>query len=183
MNTGATIVEPDPPGQGWTSPVDDLIDVLFYLATSAQDAVEAAGNRPRWLEALESARRLHALHKARDAEETCHRCGRDYTPWSAMSPLWNEVMRGGDINAGPEPYLGMVCCDCFIKLAEQAGVATDWRLHAGQVFRQLKLTTPTGRVWSDQRWLFEPPGGQQIVGSNVGGQLVQISAVAGDVNL
>ena len=90
-------------------------------------------------------------------EARCHRCGTpDSNDWSAPSPLWNEVMRGGSINGGPEPYCGVVCPTCFMVLAQRAGVASRWRLYADQVHRPLETVTPSGRVWNEQTWLFDP---------------------------
>lgn len=90
-------------------------------------------------------------------EDHCHRCGGPNPSWSAPSPLWNEVMRHGDINRLPEPYDGIVCPTCFAVLAEDMGVATFWRLDAERVFRELKLVTPSGRVWNAERWMWEEP--------------------------
>jgi hypothetical protein len=81
-------------------------------------------------------------------ESHCHRCGNPNCSWSAPSPLWNYVMRGDDIN-GEEMYDGIVCPTCFMLLAEDAGVARGWYLTAREVLVPLKLTTPSGRVWSE----------------------------------
>ncbi|HCT81183.1 MAG TPA: hypothetical protein DGT23_32360, partial [Micromonosporaceae bacterium] len=87
-------------------------------------------------------------------EGHCHRCGGPNLPWSAPSPLWNEVMRGGDINGG-ESYDGIICPVCFAILAEDVGIADLWRLDAKQVHRTLQTVTPSGRVWNDQTWMWE----------------------------
>lgn len=75
--------------------------------------------------------------------------------WTAPSPLWNQVMRGGDINGAPEPYGGIVCPSCFATLAEDAGIASLWRFTAERVHVELQTVTPTGRVWNADTWLFE----------------------------
>lgn len=81
------------------------------------------------------------------SRETCKRCGRDENPpWSAPSPLWNAVMRGGSIN-GDALFDDMVCATCFMVLAEEAGVATLWRVDAERVNVPLETVTPSGRYW------------------------------------
>lgn len=89
-------------------------------------------------------------------EHTCGRCGGPNVPWSAPSPLWNEVMRGGDINATDlELHGGVVCPTCFAILAEKAGIADLWRLSAQRVHGPLTTVTPSGRVWNEQTWLWD----------------------------
>ena len=63
-------------------------------------------------------------------------------------------MRGGDID-GAEPYDGIVCPGCFAILAEAAGIAKTWRLHAQDVSVELQTVTPSGRVWNNESWLFD----------------------------
>lgn len=84
-------------------------------------------------------------------EDTCGRCGGPHVPWTAPSPLWNQVMRGGCIN-GDEPYRGIVCTVCFAELAEQQGVATRWRMFAEEVSVPLQTVTPSGRTWDGEGW-------------------------------
>lgn len=88
-----------------------------------------------------------------DVESYCHRCLRRNIRWSAPSPLWNEVMRGGYVD-GPELHDGIVCPLCFADLAEQAGIAELWTLQARRVHVELTNTTPDGRVWSDEEFLW-----------------------------
>lgn len=91
-------------------------------------------------------------------ENTCGRCGGPNVPWSAPSPLWNEVMRGGDINAtDTENHKGIVCPTCFAILAQEAGVADLWRLSAERVHVPLQTVTPSGRTWNEQTWLWDEP--------------------------
>jgi hypothetical protein len=85
--------------------------------------------------------------------EQCRRCGANNPPWSAPSPLWNAVMRGGSIN-GDALYDDMVCASCFMILAEEQGAATLWRVSAEVVKVPLETVTPSGRVWDEQTWLW-----------------------------
>lgn len=90
----------------------------------------------------------------RHPEDHCHRCGGPNIPWSAPSPLWNAVMRGGSIN-GDELHDGIVCPTCFAILAEQRGIAHAlWRFSADRVSVELELVTPSGRVWDEQSWMW-----------------------------
>lgn len=66
--------------------------------------------------------------------------------WYVPSPLWNEVMRDGDID-GPWQWDEIICPLCFMELAEDKGIAHGWRLDATDVLVELKTTTPSGRVW------------------------------------
>lgn len=86
-------------------------------------------------------------------EQTCHRCGGPNITWSAPSPLWNEVMRGGDINDA-ELYDGIVCPICFVQLTEERGIASLWRLYPQRVHVPLMQVTPSGRTWNAQQWLW-----------------------------
>lgn len=88
-------------------------------------------------------------------EESCRRCGGPNVSWSAPSPLWNAVMRGGSID-GPWEHDELVCPTCFAVLAEERGVATGWRLDATDVAVQLETVTPSGRVWDANSWLWKP---------------------------
>lgn len=87
-------------------------------------------------------------------ESLCGRCGGPNSVWAAPSPLWNAVMRGGDINGGPEPHGGIVCPTCFMILAEEAGVADTWVLRATNVHTELQTVTPSGRIWNDAKMLW-----------------------------
>jgi hypothetical protein len=79
----------------------------------------------------------------------------DYPVWSAESPLWNEVVRGGDINAADEyPFL---CPRCFCRLAEDKGIADKFRLTAPRPLVELKKVTTSGRVWNQDIFLWEDP--------------------------
>lgn len=101
-------------------------------------------------------------------ESHCHRCGGPNIIWSAPSPLWNQVMRGGDIN-GTEIHDGIVCPNCFAVLAEQAGIADLWRLSAKRVHVPLQTVTPSGRVWDEQRqqWVDPQPEPRTATGAEV----------------
>lgn len=88
------------------------------------------------------------------SDESCRRCGRDNPSWSAPSPLWNAVMRGGSINGDPL-FDDLVCPSCFIALAN--GLASGWRLVATEVNVPLETTTPSGRVWDDRQFLWIDP--------------------------
>lgn len=90
-------------------------------------------------------------------ERICKRCGGpNVRAWCAPSPLWNQVMRGGDIN-NPDRFGGIVCPVCFAALAEEAGVAQRWRFYAQKVHVELATVTPSGRVWNEKTWLWEEP--------------------------
>lgn len=87
-------------------------------------------------------------------ETTCRRCGGPNVSWSAPSPLWNAVMRGGSIN-GPWEYDELVCPTCFAVLAEERGVACAWTLNASTVHVELETVTPSGREWNADMGLWE----------------------------
>lgn len=143
----------------WTpGSTDDLLQVaasLLRLASLHGDRVDDFV--PAWTETYATWQAGYQAWGAQDAEETCHKCGWPFIHWSAPSPLWNEVMRGGDINAGPEPYMGIICPSCFMQLTEEAGIATGWRVYAATVFRILPTVTPSGRVWNPETWLYDDP--------------------------
>lgn len=87
-------------------------------------------------------------------ERVCRRCGGpNVRAWCAPSPLWNQVMRGGDINAA-DRFDGIVCPVCFAALAEEAGIAERWRFYAQRVKVELAKVTPSGRVWNEKTWLW-----------------------------
>jgi hypothetical protein len=99
--------------------------------------------------------------------EHCKRCGRGNTVWSAPSPLWNAVMRGGSINGDPI-HGDMVCATCFMALAEEAGIASHFRVFAEQVNIELETVTPSGRVWDEDRQLWtDPASTQQLPGKSL----------------
>ena len=90
-------------------------------------------------------------------ESYCHRCGGPNVIWYAPSPLWNEVMRDGDIN-GPWKWDEIICPTCFAVLCIDAGVATTFRMAARDVKVLLTSVTPSGRVWdaATDLWLDDP---------------------------
>ena len=89
-------------------------------------------------------------------EVYCHRCGGPNIVWSAPSPLWNAVMRGGSIN-GDEIHDGIVCPVCFAQIAEADGIASIWRFYAERVPVRLETITPSGRVWDETTWMWREP--------------------------
>lgn len=89
-------------------------------------------------------------------ESICRRCLGPNIVWSAPSPLWNHVMRGGDINA-KDRFGGIICPICFATLAEEMGVAWRWRFYAETVNVELATVTPSGRVWNSETWLWDEP--------------------------
>lgn len=89
-------------------------------------------------------------------ESYCHRCSGPNIGWVAPSPLWNAVMRGGSIN-GREQWGGIVCPICFVALAEEQGIATEWRLTANRVRAKLETVTPSGRTWDPGTWRWADP--------------------------
>ena len=97
-----------------------------------------------------------------NSETYCHRCGGPNVAWSAPSPLWNAVMRGGSID-GEWQWEEIICPTCFAVLAEAAGIAGVWRLDADQVHVELETVTPTGRVWNDalRLWVQPEPSAHQ----------------------
>lgn len=95
--------------------------------------------------------------------EDCKRCGRANSIWFAASPLWNAVMRGGSIDGQPK-YGDMVCATCFMQLAEERGIATRFRVTAEVVNVELETTTPSGRVWDEDSFLWSDPGEGEVDG-------------------
>lgn len=93
---------------------------------------------------------------AEHPELKCHRCGGPNVSWVAPSPLWNQVMRGGDIS-GTEIHDGIVCPTCFAVLAEERGVAELWQLAPTKVHVELQTVTPSGRVWDEATWMWVDP--------------------------
>lgn len=98
-------------------------------------------------------------------ETHCHRCGGPNIVWSAPSPLWNEVMRGGSIN-GNEIHDGIVCPICFAVLAKERGIADLWKFFAGRVNVPLETVTPSGRVWDEQTWKWIDPADAVNLGNH-----------------
>lgn len=88
-------------------------------------------------------------------ETWCEICGGANVAWCAPSPIWNAVMRDGDITRADE--YGIVCPRCFAVRAEALGVAGLWRLDAEYVHVPLVTVTPSGRVWDSERWLWVEP--------------------------
>lgn len=128
-------------------------------------------NCPIWVTTCQICKRVNVADLIEQAdklraelpERVCGRCHGPNRVWSAPSPLWNEVMRFGDINGSPddlESRHGVICPTCFVVLAEEAGVASRWRLYAMRVDVPLQTVTPSGRVWNEQTWMFDEP--QQI---------------------
>lgn len=106
-------------------------------------------------------RQLMPLLDDEHPEKHCNRCGGPNVPsWCAPSPLWNQVMRGGDIN-GKGLFDGIVCPVCFAALAEEAGIAWRWRFYAEKVLVPLQTTTPSGRTWNEQTWLWDDAEGAE----------------------
>jgi hypothetical protein len=85
--------------------------------------------------------------------EHCNRCKRGNAVWSASSPLWNAVMRGGSINGDPR-FNDLVCATCFMELAEEMGIASHFRVTAEQVNAELETTTPSGRTWDEDMFMW-----------------------------
>lgn len=142
--------------------IDDLVTSLeqeldpdpvgFLSASSATARIRAV---------LSDFRTLSERYKALDdTEAKCRRCFTKFTHWSAPSPLWNLVMRGNHIN-NEEPYGGIICITCFIDIA--GDLASGWRVHAEKVNGELKLVTPSGRVWNGETWLWE----ERVLNSSV----------------
>lgn len=99
-------------------------------------------------------------------EDHCHLCLGPNVPWSAPSPLWNEVMRGGDIG-GDEIHDGIVCPTCFAILAQDAGIASLWRLSAERVHVPLQAVTPSGRTWNERTQTWDDAPGRPAAVSEV----------------
>ena len=96
--------------------------------------------------------------------ETCKRCGNTTAIWSASSPLWNAVMRGGSIDGEPL-FDDMVCATCFMQLAEEQGIASVFRVTADKINLELETVTPSGRVWDERSFLWVDPDEPRCGGS------------------
>jgi hypothetical protein len=123
---------------------------------------EFDGNRKiteEWYAKIAQAAAEAVQPTAGEPEARCHRCLGPNVSWLAPSPLWNEVMRDGDIN-GPWQYGEIICPTCFAVLAELAGVASGcWQLRPDVVHVTLQTVTPSGRVWDEETKLWREPLG------------------------
>jgi len=88
--------------------------------------------------------------------ERCHRCDGENVSWSAPSPLWNLVIRGGSIDGTPR-YHDMVCVGCFVTLAGEMGIVGTWRVTVEPDPPGLELVTPAGRVWNPETGFWGDP--------------------------
>lgn len=86
-------------------------------------------------------------------DERCVRCATEGVNWVAPSPLWNLVMRGGDINGEPA-YHDLVCMKCFVDLAHRFELSGQWRLYLHPEPEGLVKVTPSGRTWDPEAWLW-----------------------------
>lgn len=173
------------PFSNWTDSTDDMIEAAFGIIANAMNV----GNPPvdpvpGWHDAAREWCDRYNRWLKKHPEDTCNNCGKPFIEWSAPSPLWNEVMRGGHIG-GQELHRGVVCPSCFMAEAERQGIAINWRVTAATITRPLQTTLPDGRVWDETSFLWVHPteAGQQVSGSTVGGAVTQISGVKGDVTL
>jgi len=139
------MTEPDT-AQAGTGALDAAPEVFAAASVATGHTVGCSCNR------CDAVRGRATAHP----ESYCHRCGGANVSWSAPSPLWNQVMRGGDID-GPWEFDEIICPTCFAVLAEERGVATHWRLTADRVHAPLQTVTPSGRVWSDSQQLWVEP--------------------------
>lgn len=115
------------------------------------------GEVSRLLAALDTSIGDREPEEQQQVGEDCKRCGRGNVIWFAASPLWNAVMRDGSINGDPL-YADMVCPLCFMQLAEEQGIAARFRVTAETVNVTLETTTPSGRVWDEEKFQWvEPP--------------------------
>lgn len=143
---------------GAESHIEDDIDEDGELATEEdhQKAVDLAYELIRiirekpgiLLELVQGERQPHP-------ESYCHRCKRAFIWWSAPSPLWNQVVRGGDI--GGDETFQVLCPCCFADLAEEQGIASFWRFTADRVHVPLQTVTPGGSVWNETRQMWHHP--------------------------
>ena len=63
-------------------------------------------------------------------------------------------MRGNDIN-GESRYGDLVCMACFVRCAVEAGLpSVGWRLMLHPEPDGLTYTTPSGRVWDAERFVW-----------------------------
>jgi hypothetical protein len=89
-------------------------------------------------------------------EDFCHRCGGRNVCWYAPSPLWNIVM-----SYPHERWNGIICPQCFMELAEAAGLVKAWRLSFAMsggkpwgLTGELPSHSPDGREydWQSDLW-------------------------------
>lgn len=99
---------------------------------------------------------MSGLMSAGHVEATCRRCQGPNVSWTAPSPLWNLVMRGGAID-GVDRFDGIVCPTCFVVVAEDARLASRWYVSADRVALPLQTVLPDGRVWVEAARLWLPP--------------------------
>lgn len=93
-------------------------------------------------------------------EHKCDKCGgNNPLSWFADSPLWNEVMRGGDISAQDE--YSFICPNCFMQLAIDKGIADMFRVWSPSPLVKLKTATPSGRVWDEEKFKWVDPTSEQ----------------------
>lgn len=144
-------------GRGHVKPPakSDQISLACGLDPAGYGRHEALGDC-RWLRDLSDLIERPTAVPAPGDETRCHRCGGPNVIWSAPSPLWNEVMRGGSI-ANKDEYDGIVCPTCFAVLARERGVAELWRFHAERVNVELETVTPSGRMWNERTWKWLDP--------------------------
>lgn len=134
----------------------DQVSALCGVDPAKYDRHTALGDC-RWLRDLSDAIEMDGT-PAWD-ETRCHCCGGpNVVAWSAPSPLWNAVMRGGSI-VNKDEFDGIVCPTCFAQLAEARGIAQLWKFYAERVHVPLETVTPSGRVWNPATWMFEEPSG------------------------
>ncbi len=87
-------------------------------------------------------------------EGICGRCsGKNPLSWCAESPLWNEIMRNGDINNQDE--YDFICPNCFMQLGIDRGIANIFRITAPETLVDLKEVTPSGRLWDKESFLWK----------------------------
>lgn len=153
----AAAPDPAPEGPpGWPVRVD-ITDVALRLPEGTYDLDVAIGGAK--VGRLNVTADQYAQIIGEHPEDCCNRCGGPNVPWTAPSPLWNQVMRGGHIN-GDDQFGGIVCPSCFATLAELAGIADLWRFDATRVKVPLQTVTPSGRVWDAETWLWTEPAGR-----------------------
>lgn len=110
------------------------------------------------------------IEKDGNVDGVCNRCGVRHACWSASSPLWNAVMRGGSID-GPWEYGELICANCFMTLATERGVADLFYVTAQQINVTLETVTPSGRIWNEERKLWDEPGASMESGGHAVEQL------------
>jgi len=89
-------------------------------------------------------------------------------------------MRGGSID-GELIYGDLVCIRCFIEIAGDK--ASNWLLTARDVRVELETTTPSGRVWDNQAWLWVEPSDLRTQGQDVLRDALVVSSEIDDPDL